>query len=92
MRDRELAELLGFNERANREFHFEAILEKNKVDQDYVHLRLFEADNVQGVDDPRGFVRFPMLQKMRENDLLILSEQPLEGSQVKKICNADYLM
>lgn len=36
-----------------------------------------------------------MLQKMRENDLLILSVEPLEGARtkpVKKICNADFLM
>ena len=36
-----------------------------------------------------------MLHKMRENDLLLLSEQPLEGAHnnsVKKICNAEFLM
>lgn len=61
MHDRELAELLGNNERINREFNFNAILEKNKVDYDYVHLRLFEADNINGIDDHRGFATYPKL-------------------------------
>lgn len=74
LHDRELAELLGHSERLNREFHFQAIIEKNKVEIDYVHLRLFEATNINGIEDRRGFMTFPMLQKMRENDLVLLTE------------------
>ena len=95
MHDRELAELLGTFERANRQFNFPVIIEKTKVDYDYVHLKLFEADNISGIDDPRGFMVFPMLKKLKENDLVLISEEPLEGVDrhpVKKICNAEFLM
>ena len=70
-------------------------MEKNKVDFDYVHLRIFEANNINGIENQRGFMTFPMSQKMRENDLLLISEKPIEGvdeKPVKKICNADFLM
>jgi len=88
-------ERLGTRERMDRQFHFEALIEKSKIDFDYVHLRLFEASNVTGIEDNRGFLTFPMLQKMRENDLILLSEKPLEEADlkpVKKICNAEFLM
>ena len=95
LQDRELAELLGHRERIDREFSFPVIIEKSKVEYDYVHLKLFEADNINGIDDPRGFAQFPMLYKLRENDLILLSEEPLTGfgkKPVKKICNAEFLM
>ena len=95
LHDKELAELLGSSERLNRQFNFPVIIEKNKVDFDYVHLRLFEADNINGIDDPRGFATFPSLQKLKENDLVLITEEPLEGADknsVKKICNAEFLM
>lgn len=95
MQDRELAELLGSSERSNRQFNFPCIIEKTKVDYDYVHLKLFEADNINGIDDARGFMLFPMLQKLKENDLVLISEEALEGldrNPVKKICNAEFLM
>ena len=79
----------------NRDFNFRVVLEKHKVDIDYVHLRLFEADNINGIQDARGFMMFPNLKMLRENDLLLLSEKPLEGTDkntVKKICNAEFLM
>ena len=95
MHDRELAELLGSTERLNRQFNFPVIIEKTKVDYDYVHLKLFEADNINGIEDQRGFNTFPMLQKLKENDLVLITEEPLEGADrkpVKKICNAEFLM
>ena len=95
LRDRELAELIGNFDRYNREFHFEAVIEKEKTDIDYVYLKLREANNINGIEDVKGHPTFPMLQKMRENDLILLSEQPLEGASnkpVKKICNAEFLM
>jgi len=36
-----------------------------------------------------------MLQKLREHDLVLLTEEPLEGANikpVKKICNSEFLM
>ena len=95
LKEKEMAEQFGIKERKDRQFNFPVILEKNKVDFDYVHLRMFEADNVNGIDDPRGFSTFPMLQKLRENDLVLITEEPLldaDSKPVKKICNADFLM
>lgn len=94
--DRAIAELLGSSEKLNREFNFKAIIEKNKIDYDYVHLRLYDADNTDGKDYGKGYMEFPVLQKMRDNDLMLFTEEPLEGvnkgKPVKKICNAEFLM
>lgn len=94
--DEGLAELIGHGKgKLNREFNFKVVIEKHKVDFEYVYLRIFEADNIHGKADPRGFSIFPMLQKLRENDLILLSEEPLEGANqkpVKKICNSEFLM
>ena len=49
--DREVAELLGARDKMNREFSFKAIIEKTKTDYDYVHLKLFEAENIHGIED-----------------------------------------
>ena len=60
-----------------------------------MHLRLFEADNINGIEDHRGFATFPQLNKLKENDLVLIAEEPLEGADrkpVKKICNAEFLM
>jgi len=80
LHDREIAELLGRSEKVNREFNFRALIEKTKVDYDYVHLRLFDADNINGTDNGKGYSEFPMLQKLREHDLILLTEEPLEGA------------
>ena len=95
LHEREIAELLGRSDKVNREFNFRVLIEKTKIDFDYVHLRLFEAENLNGIDNGKGYAEFPMLQKLREHDLVLLTEEPLEGANtkpVKKICNSEFLM
>ena len=94
--DQNLVELLGGQERGrDKQVSFKALLQRDKVDPDYVHLRVFDYDNPKGQEDRSGSVHFKSLDKLREFDILLFSREELlkdSDQNIKKICSAKFML
>ena len=73
-------------------FCFKCTLEKDRVDNDFYTLKIFDKDKPRGVEGRAGFITFPNLDRLRELDLVMFSKERFtEPDKVKKICDAAYL-
>ena len=95
--DINLVELLGHGSEKirDKQISFKAQLQRDKTDPDYVHLKVFDHDNPKGSEDRNGHVYFKSLDRLREFDILLFSEEQLlndKETDIKRVCSAKFML
>ena len=70
----------------NSQKNFKGLIHRDKQDLNFIYLKLLERDNDTGADktlQDNNYNAFPHIGSLKEFDLLLLSEEELDTTNVK---------
>ena len=77
------------NKNDNSQKNFSGFLQRSKQDQKFIYLKLSEKKSED--QDEKKRYNFPHLNSLKEFDLLLLSKDELDVTNVKKLTSAKFL-